>query len=123
MCFDSSDAGDHNSRKMTGCSSIWSRRLSYLGWQGDSILRARRLILRGFRVSGQARLRTPSGRGRSAAEVSEMIALEHLVVGGGAIRTRSGPYLESWPKIVLFVAGIAVLGGVVAIWNRSHYHP
>ena len=45
-----------------------------------------------------------------------MIALKHLVVGAGAFRTRPGPYLESWPKIVLF-------GGVVAIWNRSHYHP
>ena len=52
-----------------------------------------------------------------------MIALEHLVVGADAIRTRPGPYLESWPKIVLFVVGIAVLGGVVVIWNRSHYHP
>ena len=83
----------------------------------------RRLFLRGFRVSGQARLRTPSGRGRSAAEVSEMIALKHLVLGAGAIRTRPGPYLESWPKIVLFVVVVAVLGGVVAIWNRSHYHP
>jgi hypothetical protein len=83
----------------------------------------RRLFLRGFRVSGQARLRTPSGRGRSAAEVSEMIALKHLVLGAGAIRTRPGPYLESWPKIILFVVVIAVLGGVVAIWNRSHYHP
>jgi hypothetical protein len=52
-----------------------------------------------------------------------MIALKHLVLGAGAIRTRPGPYLESWPKIVLFVVVIAVLGGVVAIWNRSHYHP
>src|SRR5690349_21713961 len=77
----------------------------------------------GFRVSGQARLRTPGGRGPSAAEVSEMIALKHLVLGAGAIRTRPGPYLESWPKIVLFVVVVAVLGGFVAIWNRSHYHP
>ena len=51
-----------------------------------------------------------------------MIALKHLVLGAGAIRTRPGPYLESWPKIVLFVVVVAVLGGVVAIWNRSHYH-
>jgi hypothetical protein len=40
-----------------------------------------------------------------------MITLKHLVVAVGAIRTRPGPYLESWPKIVLFVAVIAVLGG------------
>jgi hypothetical protein len=52
-----------------------------------------------------------------------MITLKHLVVGTGAIRTRPGPYPESWPKIVLFVVAIAVLGEVVAIWNRSHYHP
>ena len=52
-----------------------------------------------------------------------MITLKHLVLGAGAIRTRPGPYLESWPKIILFVVVIAVLGGVVAIWNRSHYHP
>ena len=84
---------------------------------------SRRLFLRGFRVSGQARLKTPSGRGRSAAEVSEMIALKHLVLDAGAIRTRPGPYLESWPKIVLLVVVVAVLGGVVTIWNRSHYHP
>jgi hypothetical protein len=71
----------------------------------------RRLFFRGFRVSGQARLRTPSGRGRSAAEVSEMITLKHLVLGAGAFRTRPGPYLESWPKIVLFVVVVAVLGG------------
>src|SRR6478752_5356272 len=70
----------------------------------------RRLFLRGFRVSGQARLRTPSGRGRSAAEVSEMITLQHLVVGAGAIRTRPGPYLESRPKIVPFVVVVAVPG-------------
>ena len=48
-----------------------------------------------------------------------MITLEHLVLGAGAIRTRPGPYPESWPKIVLFVVVIAALGGVVAIWNRS----
>jgi hypothetical protein len=52
-----------------------------------------------------------------------MITLKHLVVGVGAIRTRPGPYLESWPKIVLLVVVIAVLGAVVAIRNRSHYHP
>jgi hypothetical protein len=52
-----------------------------------------------------------------------MITLKHLVVAAGAIRTRPGPYLESWPKIVLLVLVIAVLGGVVAVWNRSHYHP
>jgi hypothetical protein len=52
-----------------------------------------------------------------------MMTLKHLVLGAGAIRTRPGPYLESWPKIVLFVVVVAVLGGVVAIWNRSHYHP
>jgi hypothetical protein len=39
-----------------------------------------------------------------------MITLKHLVVGADAIRTRPGPYLESWPKIVLFVVAIAVLG-------------
>jgi hypothetical protein len=52
-----------------------------------------------------------------------MITLKHLVLGAGAFRTRPGPYLESWPKIVLLVFVVAVLGGVVAIWNRSHYHP
>jgi uncharacterized membrane protein YdbT with pleckstrin-like domain len=52
-----------------------------------------------------------------------MLTLKHLVVAAGAIRTRPGPYLESWPKIVMFVVVIAALGGVVAIWNRSHYLP
>ena len=52
-----------------------------------------------------------------------MITLKHLVLSAGAIRTRPGSYLESWPKIVLFVVVVAVLGGVVAKWNRSHYHP
>ena len=52
-----------------------------------------------------------------------MITLKHLVVGAGAIRTRPGPYLENWPEIILLVVVIAVLGGVVAIWNCSHYHP
>ena len=52
-----------------------------------------------------------------------MMTLKPLVVGAGVIRTRPGPYLESWPKIVLFVVVVALLGGVVAIWNRSHYHP
>ena len=52
-----------------------------------------------------------------------MMTLKHLVLGDGAIRTRPGPYLESWPKIVLFVAVVAVLGGVVAIWNRSQLPP
>ena len=52
-----------------------------------------------------------------------MITLKHLVLGAGVIRTRPGPYLESWPKIVLFVVVVAVLGGVAAIWHRSHYHP
>jgi hypothetical protein len=46
-----------------------------------------------------------------------MITLKHLVLGAGAIRTRPGPYLESWPNIVLFVVVVAVLGGVVAIWT------
>jgi hypothetical protein len=41
-----------------------------------------------------------------------MITLKHPVVADGAIRTRPGPYLESWPKIVLFVVVIAALGGV-----------
>jgi hypothetical protein len=39
-----------------------------------------------------------------------MITLKHLVLGAGAFRTRPGPYLESWPKIVLFVVVVAVLG-------------
>jgi hypothetical protein len=39
-----------------------------------------------------------------------MITLKRLVMAAGAIRTRPGPYLESWPKIILFVVVIAVLG-------------
>jgi len=46
-----------------------------------------------------------------------MITLKHLVLGAGAVRTRPGPDLESWPNIVLFVVVVAVLGGVVAIWT------
>ena len=51
-----------------------------------------------------------------------MIALKHLVRVVPS-RTRPGPYLESWPKIVLLVVVVAVLGGAVAIWNRSHHPP
>ena len=52
-----------------------------------------------------------------------MITLKHLALAAGAFRTTPGPDLKSWPKIVLFVVVVAVLGGAVAIGNRSHYHP
>lgn len=46
-----------------------------------------------------------------------MIILNHRILPG------LGPYMDSWPKLVFFIAIIAVIAGGVAIWNRSRYHP
>ena len=47
----------------------------------------------------------------------KVITLNQLA---GRLHTGPGPYLESWPKIVLFFFVIALVAGTVAIWNRSH---
>jgi hypothetical protein len=45
----------------------------------------------------------------------EVIALKQLA----AHVSGPGPYLEHWPKIVIFVVLVVVVAGAVAIWNRS----
>jgi hypothetical protein len=47
-----------------------------------------------------------------------MITLRHLV----AIRGFGpGPYLESWPKMVMIALLIALVAGTVAVMNRRGY--
>jgi hypothetical protein len=50
-----------------------------------------------------------------------MNTLKHLMAIG--VRTGPGPYMDSWPRMVMFIFLIAVVAGAVAIWNRSRYHP
>ena len=41
-----------------------------------------------------------------------MITLKHLMAVGGGPRG-PGPYMDSWPKIVLFIVLIAALASIV----------
>ena len=42
-----------------------------------------------------------------------MITLKHLMAIG--VRTGPGPYMESWPRMVMFIFLIAIAAGAVAI--------
>jgi hypothetical protein len=50
-----------------------------------------------------------------------MITLKHLIAG--RIPTNLGPSAESWTRPVMIFILIVVVAGVVALWNRSRYHP
>ena len=50
-----------------------------------------------------------------------MITLKHLVAG--RVPTNLGPSAESWTRTVMIFLFIVVVAGIVAMWNRSRYHP
>jgi hypothetical protein len=50
----------------------------------------------------------------------EMITLKHLEAAGGGVHINVSAGLAQTVLLILF---IVVVGGVVAIWNRSRYHP
>jgi hypothetical protein len=50
-----------------------------------------------------------------------MIALKHLVAG--RVPTNLGPSAENWTRTVMIFLLIVVVAGIVAMWNRSRYHP
>ena len=63
-------------------------------------------------------------RGRAARTqrgLREMITLKHLIAG----RTPKnlGPTAEHWTRPVMIFTLIAVVAGIVAMWNRSRYRP
>ena len=49
-----------------------------------------------------------------------MITLMHLEAGGGGVHIA---LTEGLAQLILLVLLIAVVAGVVAIWNRSRYRP
>lgn len=76
-----------------------------------------------FRICGRSASRTAlawvSERARPGTLAGrEMITLKHLVAFRGF---GPGPYLESWPKIVMIALLVAVVAGTVAIVNRRGY--
>jgi len=50
-----------------------------------------------------------------------MITLKHLMAG--RIPKNLGPSAEDWTRMVMIFLLIAVVVGIVAMWNRSRYHP
>lgn len=64
-----------------------------------------------------------SGRraAKAQAGLREMIALKHLVAG--RVPTNLGLSAENWTRIVMIFLVIVVVAGIVAMWNRSRYHP
>jgi hypothetical protein len=50
-----------------------------------------------------------------------MITLTHLLAG--RIPKNLGPSAESWTRLVMIFLLIVVVAGVVAVRNRSRYHP
>jgi hypothetical protein len=49
-----------------------------------------------------------------------MITLMHLEAAGGGVHISLSAGLAQTILLILFVV---VIGGVVAVWNRSRYHP
>jgi hypothetical protein len=49
------------------------------------------------------------------------MTLKHLI--SGRIPRNLGPAAESWTRLVMIFLLIAIVAGIVAMWNRSHYHP
>ena len=58
---------------------------------------------------------------KTQAGLREMVALKHLVAG--RVPTHLGPSAESWTRPLMIFLLIVVVAGVVAMWNRSNYHP
>jgi len=50
-----------------------------------------------------------------------MITLKHLIAG--RIPKNLGPAAQDWTRPVMLFLLIAVVVGIVAVWNRSRYHP
>lgn len=50
-----------------------------------------------------------------------MITLKHLMAG--RIPKNLGPSAENWTRTVMIILVIAVVAGIVAMWNRTHYRP
>ena len=50
-----------------------------------------------------------------------MITLKHLIAG--RIPKNLGLAAQDWTRTVMIFFLIAVVAGIVAVWNRSHYHP
>ncbi len=50
-----------------------------------------------------------------------MITLKHLLAG--RVPTGWEPSAEGWAQTVMVILLIAVVAGIVAIRNRSRYHP
>jgi hypothetical protein len=50
-----------------------------------------------------------------------MMTLKHLIAA--RIPRNLGPGAENWTRLVMIVLVIAVVAGIVAMWNRSQYHP
>jgi uncharacterized membrane protein YeaQ/YmgE (transglycosylase-associated protein family) len=51
----------------------------------------------------------------------EMITLKHLMAG--RIPTNLGPSAEGWTRTLTIIVLVLVVAGIVAMWNRSRYHP
>ena len=63
-------------------------------------------------------------RGRAPgtqAGLRELITLKHLIAG--RIPTHLGLSAEGWTRTVMIFLVIVVVAGIVAVWNRSRYHP
>jgi hypothetical protein len=72
-----------------------------------------RLFLWGFLSFRASPAEDASGR-------RELITLKHLEAGGGGVHIA---LTEGLAQLILLVLLIAVVAGVVAIWNRSRYRP
>jgi len=51
----------------------------------------------------------------------ELITLMHLIAG--RIPRNLGLSAEGWTRTVMIFLLIVVIAGIVAVWNRSRYHP
>jgi len=49
------------------------------------------------------------------------MTLKHLIAG--RIPTHLGISAEGWTRTVMIFLVIVVVAGIVAVWNRSRYHP
>ena len=58
---------------------------------------------------------------KTQAGLREMITLKHLIAA--RIPTHLGPSAEGWTRTVMIFLVIVVVAGIVAMWNRSRYHP
>ncbi len=49
------------------------------------------------------------------------MTLKHLLAG--RVPTNLGTSAEGWTRTVMIFLLIVVIAGVIAMWNRSRYHP